>query len=334
MSVKNFACSCGGGLGNIGLPSCVKRPGLIKKDIFFNTYATDGTRNSIKITDFVDGVLPASFLLAKLTDPDPSKRWYITPDEYEEADPTRTDKTTQESATGTIKILRKGQRNRSFQLWEVPDSWASQLNRATCSEVSVHSIDEAGCLIGEVNEDGTEFFGLPINKNTLYAEPFEATPTVDAYTMVTYQISRLSEEGSYLTISKDQLEDDLRQARSLIGVDLTQNFTDPVPPATEPVNPNTNTEIFINAFNCTLGTFGDYHALQAATDVSDWKVFTSPGTAGTEINVVAVEEYEKGKYKLTLDADVATKVYVSFVKVKQSIADFGYVADQVTITKP
>lgn len=323
MSVKNFACLCGGGLGNLGVPACVTRGGLIVKDIFMNTYAEDGTRNAILATDFVNGVLPAAYLLGKFTDPDPSKRWYITPDTYEEADPTRTDRTTQESATGTIKTLRNGQLNRSFQLWEVPHSWAAKLNKSTCNEVSVISVDEKGQLIGEVNQDGSEFYGLLVQKGTLNAEAFEASPTVDAYTSITYQISRESQEGLFLTIGAEQTESDMKTAKSLIEVDLTQGD-----------GTNTNTEIFIDAFNGTYGTFNDEFALQGATDTADWKVYTTPGTAGVEITVTAVEETEKGKYKLTLAVDASTTVYVSFVKVKTDLSAIGYVADQVTITKP
>ena len=47
MAVKNFACECGGGIGNIGLPGCVKKAGLVVKDYFFNTYANDGSRNTV-----------------------------------------------------------------------------------------------------------------------------------------------------------------------------------------------------------------------------------------------------------------------------------------------
>jgi len=323
MAVKNFACLCGGGIGNIGLPSCVERPALIVKDIFMNTYAADGTRNSIKSTDLVGGVLPSAFLLGKFTEADPTKRWYITPDTYEEAEPTRTDRTTQESATGTIKTLRNGQIQRSFQLWDVPHSWASKLNTATCNEVSVFSVDESGKLVGETNKDGSEFFGLIIQKGTLNAEAFEASPTVDAYTSITYQISRASVEGSFLTLSADQLEDDLRTARSLIEVDLTQGS-----------GANTNTKIFVDAFNGTLGSFGNYHPLQGAVLIADWKVFTSAGTLGAEIVITNVTENAAGQYEIDLTADAATEVFVSFVKVKTSISDFGYVADQVSITKP
>ena len=323
MAVKNFACLCGEGLGNLGLPGCVKRAGLITKDYFFNTYANDGTRNGILFTDFVDGVLPEAFLLGKLTEVDPSKRWYVTPGEYEEADGSRTDRQTQESATGTTKILRSGQINRSFQLWDVPHNWSAKLNKATCNDVSVISVDESGALVGEVSSDGSAFYGLLIQKGTLYAESFEAKPGEDSYTLVTYQISRLSNEGLYLTIDSSQLGFDARLAKSLIEVDLTQG-----------VGPNTNTEIFVDAFNCTIGTFGNFYPLQGATAIGDWKVFTTAGTGGTEIVITAVEELDPGKYKITLTADAATTVYLSFVKVKTSISDFGYVADQVAINKP
>lgn len=324
MSVKNFACLCGGGLGNLGVPSCVTRAGLITKDIFMNTYATDGTRNSIPITAFdANGVLPSAYLLGKFTEADPSKRWYITPDTYEEADPTRTDRTTQESSTGTTKILRSGQLNRSFELWDVPHSWSAKLNKSTCNEVSVISVDEEGQLIGEVNNDGSEFFGLMIQKGTLNAESFEAAPAKDAYTSISYQISRASQEGCFLTIGADQTEGDMRTAKSLIEVDLTKGD-----------GTNTNTEIFIDASNGTYGTFSAPFALQGATDTADWKVFTSAGTDGVEIVITAVEEIEKGKYKITLTADAETSVFVSFVKVKATISEQGYVADQVNITKP
>jgi len=323
MSVKNFACLCGGGLGNIGVPSCVKQADLIVKDIFMNTYANDGTRNSIPITAFdANGVLPSSFLLEKFTEADPSKRWYVTPNRYEEADPTRTDDATQESATGTIKTLREGQLNRSFQLWEVPFSWSAKLNKSTCNEVSVLSIDQEGNLIGEVSRDGSEFYGLIIQKGTLKARSFEKGSNV-AYTAVSYQISKDSIEGCFLTIGPDQIEDNLLTSKSLIEVDLTQGD-----------GTNTNTEIFIDAYNGTYGTFSDPFALQGATDTADWKVFTSAGTGGVEIVITAVEEIEKGKYKITLTADAETSVFVSFVKVKSTISEQGYVADQVNITKP
>lgn len=324
MAVTNFSCSCSGGIGNIGVPPCINKAKLIKKDIFFNTYALDGTRNSIKFSDLVDGIVPESFLLAKLNEDDPSKRWYITPDEYEEAAPSRTDRTTQESNTGTTKVLRSGQLNRSFELWEVPHSWAAQLNRGTCNEVSVLSVDEQGNLVGEVSEDGSEMYGLPIQKGTLFAESFEATADKDAYTMVTYQISRLSNEGLYLTLSASTLGADIRRAKGLIEFDLSQDSD----------NANTATEIFVDTQNITVGTFNNYYKLRGATGVTDWKVYTSSGVLGTEILVNAVEEIREGVYKLTLDTNTSTTVFVSLVKKPTRITEFGSTADQLTLTKP
>ena len=208
-------------------------------------------------------------------------------------------------------------------MWEVPHNWASKLNKATCNEVSVFSIDESGAMIGEVNTDGSEFYGLTIQKGTLFAEAFEAKPNEDAFTLVTYQISRDAQEGCFLTIDSSEIEADMKVARSLIEVDLTQG-----------TGPNTNTDIFINAFNQTLGTFNNFYALQGATDTADWKVYTSAGTSGTEITVTGVEEVSKGRYKISLAPDAATTVFVSFAKVKTTLNGLGFVADQLQVTKP
>lgn len=320
MSAKNFACVCGGGIGNLGVPSCVERPGLAQKDIFVNTFANDGTRNSIKSSDLVNGKLTSSFILARLTDPDPSKRWYITPDEMEVVDPSRTDRTVQEGETGTQKVLRNGVKTYSYQLWEVPDSWAANMNRGLCNEVSVYKVDEAASLSGEVSDDGLEFYPLRIQRGSLNAEPFDAKSAEDAYTMITYQLSRLVNEGAYLTLSASNIEENILEAESLIDIDLTQNQD----------NSNTPTEVYVDAFNCIYGSFGDPLALRGAVDTADWTVSNN----GAPVTVSSVEEYESGKYRITIDSSPSATLSISFVKVKSSISEIGYIAESLTVQTP
>ena len=324
MAVIKFACTCGdGGFGNIGLPACFSGAGLLDKDYFHNAYDKDGARNHISVTDFDEnGKLTEEFILNKLTHPDPTKRWYPSPD-YEDVAPSRTEDQVYTSAKGTIKKLRSGQMQRTQEVLDVPHNWASKINAATCKEVAVYSIDEKGAMSGEVSKDGTKFYGYLIQKGTLSAAPQEATTDKPAHTVITYQISRKSVEGLFLTISPEQIEPDLRLGKSLIEVDLTQG-----------AGTNTNTEIFIDAFNITLGTFGNFHAFKGATALTDWKVYTSAGILGVEIVIAAVEEISDGKYKITLTADPATDVWVSMVKSSGSISDYAYIADQSKFVKP
>lgn len=320
--VTNFSCVCGGGLGDLGVPSCVKTFGLSVRDIFMNTFAKDGTRNSIKFSDLdSEGVLPAAFLLGKFNDPDPTKRWYITPDQYEEQTPARTEKQQQTSGTGTIKNLRNGVKTFAAELWDVPDSWAASINKGSCNEMSVFKVDEPGSMAGEVSSDGSEFFPLRIQKKTLNAEPFDAVPGKDGYTAVTYQLSRSVQEGNLLTLASSQFGESLLDAKSLIGMVLSQGVT-----------ANTATELYVDAKSVPNGTYGKPFYLVGYTLPTDWSITDS---SMANVVPVSVEELEDGKYKYTLPPAVpAGEIKVAFVKERTSITEEGYSTEEITLTKP
>lgn len=321
MATTNFNCECEGGIGNLGVPSCFKNPALGHKDIFVQTYKSDGTRNSIPKSALVNGVIPASTLNSYLT-AEQTQRWYITPGKLEEIESNRTDRTTQEGQTGTMKILRSGQLTRSYELWDVPYNWSASLNKAGCNEISVFRVDESGALSGQVSEDGAFLYPLPIQKGSLNAESFEPTASKDGYTSVTYQISRSFIEGLLITLPASALGADLRNAFSLIEVDLTQGTTT-----------NTNTIIYVDAKSVRGGDFVSPYPFKGATGTADWEVKVN-NTAETAIVITAVEEIADGEYKITLTADVATSVNVYMVKQRTNVSDLGFVADRVTLTKP
>ena len=314
MSVLNFACVCGGGIGNLGVPSCVKNPSLLSRDIFQNTYAADGTRNSIKATDLVDGVLPESYMLAMLNHEDPTKRWYITPASYEEVATSRTDRQTQESSTGTIISLRNGVKVIEAELWVVSEPWTAAINKGNCVEVSRYALGEGGELSGNVSDDGSEFFPASIQKGTLVAEAFDANADKNAYVKVSYQLSRNNKPESYITLSLADLGADLRDSRSLIEVALVQDSD----------NANTATEVFVDALNCSGGSYGDPLKLIGATTTAEWTV---AGVAPS-----AVEEVTPGTYKLTIASTPSTAVIVDYTTQRAAITDFGYDAEPVTVT--
>jgi len=322
MATTNFNCECEGGIGNLGVPSCFKNPALGYKDIFVQTYKSDGTRNAIPKSALVNGVISASTLNGYLINTDPTQRWYLTPGKLEEIESTRTDRTVQEGQTGTMKILRSGQLSRSYELWDVPYNWSASLNKAGCNEISVYRVDESGALSGQVSEDGAFLYPLPIQKGSLNAESFEPTASKDGYTSVTYQISRNFIEGLLITLPASALGADLRNALSLIEVDLTQG-----------TGTNTNTILYVDAKSVRGGDFVSPYPFKGATDDADWEVKVN-NTAETAITVSSVEEIADGEYKITIAADAATSVNVYMVKERTNVSDLGFVADRVTLTKP
>ena len=60
MALLSFSCVCGGGVGNLAIPSCVKNRSLLERDYFVNAYAADGTRNAIPFGSLVNGKLTAA----------------------------------------------------------------------------------------------------------------------------------------------------------------------------------------------------------------------------------------------------------------------------------
>ncbi len=317
MATNNFSCSCGSGIGSLGVPSCVKQFGLSYRDIFVNTYDFAGNRNGIPVSAFVNGVLPESYLLSFFDASDTSYRWSITPDKYEEVAPSRTERQTQESATGTIKVLRKGVDTFEGQLWNVPKFFSENINKANCNEISVYKIDEAGNVAGEVSADGSMFYPLLIEKGSLNAESFDATPTTGAYTRITYQLSRLVNEGNYLTISRGQLGADLRTARSLIEVDLKLVST-------------TATEVVVDASNGNFGNFASPFKVVGADLITDWLV--RDATTNANIALTSVDDVIDGRYKLTFASTPTTAVFVYFKKTRTSIASLGLIADPLAVT--
>jgi len=317
MSVLSFSCGCGSGVGNLGIPSCVKNASLLNRDYFLNAFAADGTRNSIKFADLVNGKLTEASLLALLNHADPTKRIYPTPDKYEEVANARTDRQTQESSTGTVKILRNGVKTRQAELWDVPESWAANINKASCVQMATFAVGEGGELSGEVSADGSELFPLLIEKGTLNAETFDANPDKDAYTVVTYQLSRNINEGAYITLSAEDIEGDLLSARGLIEVAIDQGPT-----------ANTATEIYVTAKNCSYGTFGDFESLEGAIIPAQWSVTDSLG-APIAISLV---EAEVDGYKITIASTPSTDVLVSYLTGRTSISDFGYIGGPGAVT--
>lgn len=316
--MSNFACKCGDGFGNLGLPKCAVGENPIFKDIFVPTFAADGTKNKILSTDLVDGKLPESFVLGKLNASNPADRWYPTPVDYEELNPSRTDRIQQTTARGTIYDIWKGVSVFEARLIDVPFSFASEIEKGKCIEMSVYHVSSTGELMGEVSDDGTEFFPRRIQKNSLTADSYPATDTEKAYTLIRYQLDRLANEGNFLTLSGSEV--DLRELEGLIPVTLSQGST-----------PNTTTLLYIDA-RIKYGSFNNQEFV-GKSDVGDWNAVNADTDA--VLTLSGVTESPEGTYELTLSAPlVGGSVKVNYVETRTSVEDKGYASNTLIVTTP
>ena len=259
-----------------------------KEAYLVSLYNANGERNSIKLTDFVDGVLPDTFVADKLHTPDGSSRWYPTPNVYENVESTRTDTTTEEFQSGLTVRIQNGVQTFMGNLIQVDESLASRILSNGCSDFGVYEIDKDGSLRGEMSADGSELYPIKINKGSLdsYSVP-EVEGTSVQRVMVTFQFDGTVSEIKLMKIANTQIESNMLQIASLIDGVLTQNET----------TPSTNTNLYVD-FNVVYGgTFGSPIPIQGQTDVASWVLVDS---SFSPVTISTILESGKGKYDFAI----------------------------------
>jgi len=332
------ACFCGSGMGSLGLPNCVGTEGVHRRDIFVPLYDSTGVKNSIKASDLVAGKLPEKFIIDMLDETDASKRWQITPYTYKNGAPARTDDTSETAADGSIRILSRGVRTYSNELWDVPPSWAGQFNSGSCQEFGVYRIDETGKLGGELSDDKTELYPRAIEINSAIANENEAVDGSSGQKIVlSYQLSKNAIEKNFFTLAATDISANLLTVRSQVEGSLV--FVS----SSEPV---TNTVLIVEAKSYLYGsfnTFTDVTGLDAdATDsagatvtAADPNGYWSVTKAGVDVTIDTVAESATidGRYTITLgSAEATTELVISCNKPRNKATDVKYYFDDLTFT--
>lgn len=207
-------CSCGTGGQNTGQPSCVpqiERVGLL---VFVRTYADDGTRNVIKSSDFVSGVLPDAFVEGKINEADPSKRWYVTPKINAVTD-ARAEPITFD-VDGIAQIISQGIRTfvGSFYAKNGAPKFAGVINSFQCQDMSYFEISVDGAIVGIDND--TEMLPIDIESGTLFAGVVRKTKTDPNSVSVTFAVQELVRDENLIQIAASNIEGNMLLKRGLI----------------------------------------------------------------------------------------------------------------------
>ena len=209
-------CDCGTGGKNTGQPSCVPIIDRTAKLILVKTFANDGTRNSVKKSDFVNGVLPDAFIESQINEADTSKRWYVTPKINAVAD-TRAEPVTFD-VDGIPKIIEQGVRTFVGSFYDKLGSptFAGVLNSFNCQDISYFEISVNGDIVGMDN--GAEMLPIAIETGTFFAGVVRGTKAELNSVSLTFAVNELERDENLIQVGAAQIASKMLNTRGLVDV--------------------------------------------------------------------------------------------------------------------
>ena len=319
----NFeACTCGSGGKNTGITTCVPVIGRIAFPIFVQTTDADGNTNSIKSSDFVNGILPETFIDGKINEADPSKRWYPTPKINPVTD-VRAEANTFD-VDGIAVIVDQGVRTfaGSYYAKKGSPKFAGVINSFQCIDTSYFEATVEGAIAGIVN--GDELLPIAIESGTLNAIVVKKTKTDPNSVAITFAVEELVRDENLMQISAAQIEGNILLKKGLLDILGSEDTS----------VPNTATTVRINLTYC-YGDFNNLNPFKGAVsaDFSPDDGITTDVlfnvTQSANVSISSVTEVSDGVYDLVLAAGaVSTDVIsVDLSKIGNDMEAFTYVVN-------
>jgi len=310
------SCNCKSGASNTGVPACVDVLNRTSYEIYMYKRANDGTYNSIQESDLVNGVLPTSFITAKINETDPSKRWYVMPKvknvTFEQADPNTEDiegivyPVSEGMITGTVDYISK----------YASPKWYGVLKSFECLDVAKYEVTVAGELIGLEYDD--ELRPLPMEQGTMWLKYQRPTKTSVAKIMQTVMWGEDFPVERINGLASDRFEDGaLESLNGLLDIILEEN------------DAATTTTVNVTAELC-YGGFDDKEKVEGlvADDFNYDGVATVYNVTDDTSLAVTVVESPEGVYTLTFAAQDSSDV------IEVRVVKEGYANEAIQITIP
>ncbi len=308
-------CACGTGGTNTGQPNCVPTIERTAKLIFVPTFANDGTRNSINKSDFVNDLLPDSFIESKINETDSSKRWYVTPKINAVTD-TRAEPVTFD-VDGIAKIIDQGIRTFVGSYYDKLGSptFAGALNSFSCIDMSYFEISVNGDLVGIDN--GDEMLPISIETGTLYAGVVRGTKTELNSVSLTFAVNELVRDENLIQIAAGMIDSTLLNKRGLIDV-VGEALAAPVITAT---TVRIDTTFVYGSFNNLVPFEG--------LVVADLTAYNNTQSASITVSSVTPVTGEAGQYDVVLAAGA-----ISADEIQLSLSKSGFEMNPFTYLIP
>lgn len=203
------ACACNVSFGNTGKANCEPIQDVAVKYFFTRKYADDGSRNNIPVVTEID----EAYLIARLNDADPSKRWYPSRPLINVVDE-RGDPTT-ESIDGVDYIVEEGTRTVEAFSVRTDSVYLGKISTGKCGDFAIYAIDKSNRLIGEISSDETIIYPLAIEGGTFDTRLIKPTQTTIQKTRIAFAYSKLLSDESLRMMEATA---DLKNAIGLLDV--------------------------------------------------------------------------------------------------------------------
>ena len=305
-------CVCGTGGKNTGQPSCVPIIDRTAKLILVKTFANDGTRNSVKKSDFVNGVLPDAFIQSQINEADTSKRWYVTPKINAVAD-TRAEPVTFD-VDGIPKIIDQGVRTFVGSFYDKLGSptFAGVLNSFNCQDISYFEISVNGDIVGMDN--GAEMLPIAIETGTFYAGVVRGTKAELNSVSLTFAVNELEKDENLIQIGAAQTATKMLNTRGLVDVVGEALAV----PAISPFSVRLDLGFIYGAYNNAVPFEG--------LDTTDLVVFNTTQSVLENVQTATPVVGMEGQYDvgLMVNAAIGDTIQVSLSKLGFEMKPFTY----------
>jgi len=307
-------CTCDGRFGNTGLPSGIKPFGITKKLIVVPTFDNDGNRNSILASDFVNGVLPATYVEGKINEADASKRWYPISTKLKNVTQERAESINEDFDDGSLSRIRQGAKPFAGMIVGADYVQLDKLTQGGCESLSFYAVDECGNLRGTVSSDGTELFPTKIEDGSWDPIFMEKTDTTDNKIMLNFQYEVDELDSDLRMVSAQSTESDVKNLNGLIDV-------------LSAVSGESTTGFTVDLSTC-YGDFNDPIKFKGRV-LADFELNEVSPTPGAVV-ILTLTETSDGVYDLTFAAETSGDV----LQLTLAPAVTGFELEETLITIP
>lgn len=187
------------GFGNTGFYKKCEADFKAMRGIFvMKTYDDDGVENKVAAGTEIDD----AFILARINDSDPSKRWYPIMN-LEEALSERQDPTFYTAGSGAQEFVKQGTRNVSFEIRRQGAEFLHQIEGCSCEDLSFFGVDIENKLRGAIKEENGlgswDFYPIKMQPSSYYPKLVMATEDNPEHLMVQFQY-HINEKDSLLRV--------------------------------------------------------------------------------------------------------------------------------------